>query len=54
MVLELDLGEVLRELEWGGICFGGERHIVGFKIDFTNGATADCTIIALLALKAQP
>lgn len=41
-VLEFGLfGEVLPEPGRGGICFGGERRIVGFNMDFTKGATAD-------------
>lgn len=35
-------GELLRARLWGGIAFGGDNAIVGFKIDLTWGGSAGC------------
>lgn len=42
------LGDALCELAWGGMRLGGERGIVGFRMDLTEGGKADCIVQALV------
>lgn len=41
------LGDALCELACGGMRLGGERGIVAFRIDLTEGGKADCFFQAL-------